>query len=123
MVEQPYLDVHALTQLHDIMGDELNALFTIFNRQMNETLSELNKLETNPELTEISALKKSAHKLKGSALSLHCKKIAEVCGELEQIAPSKPADYYRRLTEHFTDVMTQSLQALEKWESAIRAEG
>ncbi|NNC54612.1 MAG: Hpt domain-containing protein, partial [Pseudomonadales bacterium] len=56
-----------------------------------------------------------AHKLKGSALSLHCKPLADCCAKLERAAPYEASSILEVMLEELRDILRDTLLAIESW--------
>lgn len=114
------VDIEALDELRNLLGEKLDVLFDSLEQQGREALNELQALADDPGADSSGGLKKTLHKLKGSALSLYCNQLAEHCAMLEQMDFRQSTDFHALLTD-LEHVLTTSLNAIADWKSSSQS--
>lgn len=79
-VQQSSVDMKALEELREIMGEDFNQLISVFISDSLKRLSDLDTAIKNNDAAEVRAV---AHSFKGSALNLSAVALTELCKELE----------------------------------------
>ncbi|MDA8694364.1 MAG: Hpt domain-containing protein [Pseudomonadales bacterium] len=106
------INFSALDTLKLVLGTEFPALLHDFNQHCR---NDLIKLEMAIVKLDRAAIRDIAHTLKGSALSLHAKPLADFCSVLE--ADSMTAST-TDLDQHATcigDSVKETISALDSW--------
>lgn len=102
----------ALSALEAVLGLEFPALVRDFRKQTTDSLL---KLEEALSLRDCAQIKSIAHTLKGSALSLHCKPMADSCAILERTTQVTDFITLDDAVEELREVAHETLQAIERW--------
>ncbi|MGB5325670.1 MAG: Hpt domain-containing protein [Pseudomonadales bacterium] len=108
------VNYEALDALKSVLGLEFAGLVRDFNEQMASGLVRLELAIARRDARRISAV---AHTLKGSALSLHCKALAECCGRVERGAALLVQSGKDDLLEELRDSVRSAVSAIDDWAS------
>lgn len=84
--EMPDMDQDMLAELQDIMGADFATLVESWRR---DTRNRMNAIEQALEAGDATALRQTAHSLKGSSSNLGARCVVSVCIELEKLANLK----------------------------------
>ena len=101
----------ALDALKSVLGLDFADLIRDFRTQMADGLVRLEMALARDDQTKV---KNIAHTLKGSALSLHCKPLAECCARIEHGAQGDKAAL-DVLLEELRDAVRDAVAAIEVW--------
>jgi len=102
----------ALDALKSVLGLEFADLVRDFRSQAADAMV---RLELALARSDRDKIKTTAHTLKGSALSLHCKPMAECCARLERGAHSETIAVLDVMLEELRDTVGETLFAIESW--------
>ena len=106
------INFSALDALKSVLGQDFPDLIREFNHHSTDSLI---KLEIAVAQLDRTAIQTLSHSLKGAALSLHAKPLADSCGVLELMAGSADdLSLDKRVRQIHTDVK-DVLVALEDW--------
>ena len=106
------INFSALETLKLVLGTEFPALLHDFNQHCS---NDLIKLEMAIVKLDRATIRDIAHTLKGSALSLHAKSLADYCSALEADAMTATT---AELDQHATSVgdsVKETISALDSW--------
>jgi HPt (histidine-containing phosphotransfer) domain-containing protein len=76
------LDMHVVSELREIMGDDFSLLIETFVNDSCVRFADLDKALSNGDG---EAFRRAAHSFKGSAGNLGAKQLTELCRQLEQM--------------------------------------
>ncbi len=102
----------ALDALRSVLGFDFPDLIRKFRIQMADGLVCLELALARKDNAKIKAI---AHMLKGSALSLHCKPLADCCARVERSADLHDTPALEVLLEELRDLVLDTVSAIEWW--------
>jgi HPt (histidine-containing phosphotransfer) domain-containing protein len=106
------INISALDTLKLVLGSDFPELLRDFNHHCT---NDLIKLEVAIAKVDRAAIRNIAHSLKGSALSLHAKPLADYCAVVEAAAvSSSPADLEQGILQ-VREAVKEVIAALEHW--------
>ena len=79
-MQQEPVDMQALAELREIMGDDFNQLISVFITDSEKRLSDLHAAINTHNAAQVRAV---AHSFKGSALNLSASGLTQLCRMLE----------------------------------------
>ncbi len=82
-----YFDATVVDTLHMIMGADMTELFTVYVKDSQSRLQDLESLVS--EAGDAEKIRLAAHSLKGSSANVGAKPLAELCLRLETMAREK----------------------------------
>lgn len=106
------INFSALDTLKLVLGTEFPALLHDFNQHCS---NDLIKLEMAIVKLDRAAIRDIAHTLKGSALSLHAKSLADYCSALEADAMSASTTELDQHATYVRDSVKETISALDSW--------
>ncbi|MGI9328704.1 MAG: Hpt domain-containing protein [Pseudomonadales bacterium] len=109
MTEAAWINEEALTVLREVMEDEFQAVLDAFYLQAESTWSQVATQLRQPDLNAVS---RSAHALKGSALSLGAERLCETLEALESAARAGAMDESKTLHQRADEELKTTLTAL-----------
>lgn len=102
----------ALDALKSVLGVDFPELIRDFNHLANDCLL---KLEIAVAQSDSRAIQSLAHTLRGAALSLHAKPLADRCSELENVAYSSDTSMLNVHIQHISLEVKEVISAIEEW--------
>ncbi|MBT8138989.1 MAG: Hpt domain-containing protein [Gammaproteobacteria bacterium] len=102
----------ALGALRSVLGLEFADLIRDFNEQMATGLARMEFALAQQDSARIRSI---AHTLKGSALSLHCKPLADCCARVERGADQLAVGNEGSLLEDLRDSVRATVRAIDDW--------
>ena len=102
----------ALDALKSVLGLDFPDLVREFRQQATDTIV---KLELALEHNDLVRVKNLLHILKGSALSLHCKPLAESCSNLEHGIQGMEREQIEAELAALKEILRDTLLAIEVW--------
>ena len=106
------VNLTALKALQSVLGDAFPELIHDFNIHSCDCLL---KLEHAAGQSDRASIKSLAHSLKGSALSLHAKSLADLCGDLEAEAHCATMQRLNQLILQIHEEVRAVLEVIEEW--------
>jgi len=106
------INISALDTLKLVLGADFPELLRDFNKHCT---NDLVKLEVAITKVDRAAIRDIAHSLKGSALSLHAKPLADYCAVLEAAAVSSSVDDLEQSISQVRECVKEVISALEQW--------
>ena len=106
------INFSALDTLKLVLGTEFPALLHDFNQHCS---NDLIKLEMAIVKLDRAAIRDIAHTLKGSALSLHAKSLADYCSALEADGMSASTTELDQCATYVRDSVKETISALDSW--------
>ncbi|MCH8496914.1 MAG: Hpt domain-containing protein [Marinobacter sp.] len=80
MNENTHLDMDALSELREVMGEEFNVLLETF---INDSAQRINALHSALHSEDADALGKAAHSFKGSSMNIGATQLGHLCLKVE----------------------------------------
>lgn len=77
-----HLDVNALNELKEVMGDEFSLLIETF---LNDSVTRVESIQQALDSDDADQIRRAAHSFKGSASNMGAIHLAEKCRELENM--------------------------------------
>lgn len=102
----------ALDALRSVLGQDFPDLIREFNHHSTDSLI---KLEIAVAQVDRLAIQTLSHSLKGAALSLHARPLAERCGALELMARSADDLMLDKTVKQIHSNVKEVLTAIEDW--------
>lgn len=112
------INLSALETLKLVLGADFPGLLHDFNKHCT---NDLIKLELAIVKLDRAAIRHTAHTLKGSALSLHAKPLADYCAVLESAAMFASPDELEQNILQVRETVKEVISALDNW--AFQAAG
>jgi HPt (histidine-containing phosphotransfer) domain-containing protein len=106
------INISALDTLKLFLGADFPELLRDFN---NHCTNDLIKLEVAIAKVDRAAMRDIAHSLKGSALSLHAKPLADYCAVLEAAAVSSSKVDLEQSISLVREAVKEVISALSDW--------
>jgi len=106
------INISALDTLKLVLGADFPELLRDFN---NHCTNDLIKLEVAIAKVDRAAMRDIAHSLKGSALSLHAKPLADYCAVLEAAAVSSSKADLEQSISLVREAVKEVISALSDW--------
>ena len=106
------INFSALDTLKLVLGADFPELLRDFNQHCT---NDLIKLEVAIANMERAVMRDIAHSLKGSALSLHAKPLADYCAVLEAAAVSSSPDDLEQCIAQVREAVKEVIAALAHW--------
>lgn len=106
------INYDALDALKSVLGLEFSDLIRDFRIQSADNLVRMELALSNRDCSRIQSV---AHTIRGSALSLHCKPLAESCAKIERIARSADIAVFEELVDELRHSLRDTLLAIEVW--------
>lgn len=103
------LDSAAITELHDMLGDDLLEIVEQFVDQLEEHIA---AIEAAFVASDAVALTAAAHALKGSAGNIGVTRLSALCSEIERAARVQKLDEAATLRAELAPVAAASRKAL-----------
>jgi len=107
------INISALDTLKLFLGADFPELLRDFN---NHCTNDLIKLEVAIAKVDRAAMRDIAHSLKGSALSLHAKPLADYCAVLEAAAVSSSKVDLEQSISLVREAVKEVISALSDWD-------
>ncbi|MBS1494528.1 MAG: Hpt domain-containing protein [Bacteroidetes bacterium] len=104
---------NALDELR-MMDEEGGFLKEIVNLFITDSVNTLNDIKNHAASGDIGAMNKSAHKLKGSSLSIGAQALGELCFKLEKTESFSSDDEKEQNMKDLQSLYDQSVEALQK---------
>ncbi len=83
------LDLHAIAELRDLMGDEFDALIEAFR---SDSRKQVEAIDEAAMRNDAEGVRRQAHGLKGASINLGAVDLAELCGRIEDIGRAGDCD-------------------------------
>jgi|TARA_B110000879_G_C11028488_1_gene453874 HPt (histidine-containing phosphotransfer) domain-containing protein len=106
------INISALDTLKLVLGSDFPELLRDFNHHCT---NDLIKLEVAIAKVDRAAMRDIAHSLKGSALSLHAKPLADYCAVLEAAAVSSSKADLEQSISAVREAVKEVISALSDW--------
>mgnify|MGYP001563368220 CR=1 FL=1 len=106
------INLSALDTLKLVLGADFPELLHDFNKHCTDDLI---KLELAIVKLDRVAIRQTAHTLKGSALSLHAKPLADYCAVLESAAMLASFDELEQNILQVRETVKEVIAALDSW--------
>ena len=106
------INISALDTLKLVLGSDFPELLRDFNHHCT---NDLIKLEVAIAKVDRAAMRDIAHSLKGSALSLHAKPLADYCAVLEAAAVSSSIADLELSISQVREAVKEVISALSDW--------
>lgn len=97
-----------------MMDEEGGFLKEIINLFITDSVNTLNDIKNHAESGDISSMNKSAHKLKGSSLSIGAQALGEYCFTLEKTASFENDEQKEQSVAELQNLYDQSVVELQK---------
>lgn len=108
------VNYEALDALRSVLGLEFATLLRDFNEQMATGMVRLEMALAKRDADRLGSV---AHMLKGSALSLHCRALAECCARVERRAADLVNSGDAELLDELRSTIRQTIEAIDNWAS------
>ena len=113
----PVIDIEALHNLREVLGNEYAAVRDGFVNQLDEGVAQLG---LQAEINNYAEIKKTAHRLRGSSLDMCCPQLASLFAQIEQLSKDvidhneigKHPDRFSSLINQTRDSVRQAIAAL-----------
>lgn len=94
-----HLDIEALDELKQIMGDEFSLLIDTF---INDSIVRLETIKEAVVAEDPEAIRRTAHSFKGSAGNMGARHLTDLCRRLEELGHSGSSNGAESLLEQLT---------------------
>ena len=111
MTAEQHLDLDALDELKDVMGDEFSLLISTF---VDDSTVRLETIKEAVLSGEPDAIRRTAHSFKGSASNMGAVRLTELCRSLEELGHEGKSEGANSLYEDLVVEYQQVQQALNQ---------
>lgn len=110
-VEGEHLDLDALNELKQVMGDDFSLLVDTFT---NDSVARIESISEAIASGEPDAIRRSAHSFKGSSGNMGAPRLTELCRLLEELGHNGQVEGSHELMEQIVEEYEQVKQALSQ---------
>lgn len=111
MTAEQHLDLEALNELKEVMGDEFSLLITTF---IDDSVTRLDTIKSAVQSADPEAIRRTAHSFKGSASNMGALQLTDHCRRLEELGHSGTSDGADVIFEKLVAEYQQVEQALRQ---------
>lgn len=89
MTAEQHLDLDALSELKEVMGEEFSLLITTF---IDDSVTRLDTIKAAVQSADPESIRRTAHSFKGSASNMGAVQLTDHCRHLEELGHSGKSD-------------------------------